>query len=136
MFLFWFLCIYHPKLVKHLIQYFFKYSILLQIALYFSNNFSSSIWKDINLLILSSSPSLTLNVLIYPLSLCIIKTNGLKSLSEYPIKYLESIFVLTNFEITILSTLTFQIYFMWHKTLFLLSLSLQISTLLYCGKNF
>ena len=33
-------------------------------------------------------------------------TNGITSLSKYPIKYLEIVFVLTNFEISILSTLT------------------------------
>ena len=45
-----------------------------------------------------------------PLILVIIKTNGLVSLSKYPIKYLELAFVLTNFEITILTTLTTQFY--------------------------
>ena len=37
-----------------------------------------------------------------------IKTNGLIVLSKYPVKYLELVFVLTNFEVTILSTLTSQ----------------------------
>ena len=45
--------------------------------------------------------SLTLNVLTYPLILGVIKTNGLMVLSKYPIKYLQLVFVLTNFEITI-----------------------------------
>ena len=40
----------------------------------------------------------------------IIKTNGLIALSKYPIKCLELVFVLTNFEITILSTLTSKIF--------------------------
>ena len=73
----------------------FKSSILLQIVLYFSNSFSSSIRKDTNLLF----PSLTLNVLTYPLVLGIIKTNSLIVLSKYPIKCLELVFLLTNFEI-------------------------------------
>ena len=58
--------------------------------------------KDINLLF----PSLTLNVLAYPLILGIFKTNGLMVLSRYPIKYLKLIFALTNFEITMLLKLT------------------------------
>ena len=63
-------------------------------------------WKDINLLF----PFLTLNVIAYPLILDIFKTTGLTVLSQYPIKYLELVFVLTNFEIAILSTLTSQIF--------------------------
>ena len=62
--------------------------------------------KDINLLLLSS----TLNVLTYPHILGIIKTNGLVYLSKYPVKYLELCFVLANFEITKLLTLTSQIF--------------------------
>ena len=54
----------------------FNFSILVQIALYFFNSFSSFIQKDVNLLILSS----TLNVSTYPLVLGIIKTNGLIAL--------------------------------------------------------
>ena len=60
--------------------------------------------KDINLLF----PFLT--VFTYSLILDIIITNVLIALSKYPIKYLELVFVLTNFEITILSTLTSQIF--------------------------
>ena len=66
----------------------FKFSILVQIALYFFNSFSSSIQKDVNLLILSS----TLNVSTYPLVLGIMKTNGLIASSKYSIKYLELVF--------------------------------------------
>ena len=95
-------------MVKHIIQRFFNCSILVQIALYFSNSYSSSIQKDIDLLFLFLSPSLTLNVLTYPLILGIIKTDGLIALYKSPIKYLELVFALTNFEITILSTLTSQ----------------------------
>ena len=40
-----------------------------------------------------------LNVLTHPLILGIIKTNILTALSEYPIKYLELVFVSINFEI-------------------------------------
>ena len=95
MFLFWFLYICRHRLVKHLTLYLFKSSISVQIVLYFSNSFSSSIRKDTNLLF----PSLTLNVLTYPLVLGIIKTNSLIVLSKYPIKCLELVFLLTNFEI-------------------------------------
>ena len=73
--------------------FFLKSSILVQIALYFSNSFSSSIQKDINLLF----PSLILNVLTYPLILGIIKTNGLIVLSKYQIKYLEFCFGFNKF---------------------------------------
>ena len=95
-FLFLFLCIYHYKLVKHSIQYFFKSSILVQMLSYFS----SSIQEDINLLFLS------LNVLTYLLTLGNIKTNALIASSKYLIKYLELIFVSINFEIIIASTST------------------------------
>ena len=46
----------------------------------------------------------------YPLILCNIKTNGLITSSKYPIKYLESVFVLINFETNMLSTLTSRIF--------------------------
>ena len=83
---------------------------LVQIVLYFSKSFSSSKRKDLILLLLSLFPSsLTLNVLAYPLILGIMKTNGLIALSKYPIQYLELVFVLNYFEITIFSTLTSQI---------------------------
>ena len=59
-----------------------------------------------NPLFLSSA----LNVLTYPFILGTTKTNGFISLSKYPIKYLELVLVLNNFEITILSTLTSQIF--------------------------
>ena len=52
---------------------------------YFSNSSSSSIHKDINLLYLPLS--LTLKVLTYPLILGNFKTNGLMTLSKYPIKH-------------------------------------------------
>ena len=71
--------------------------------------FSSFIQKDINLSFLSLSPSLTLIVLTYPTILGNIKTNVLYFYEyEYPIKYSELVFVLTNFEIAILPTLTYQ----------------------------
>ena len=85
---------------------FLKSSILVQLALCISNNFLSYILKDFNLLFLSS----TLKFLTYPVILDIIKANGLVALSEYQIKYLELVFVLTSFEITVLSTLTSQIF--------------------------
>ena len=56
-------------------------------------------WKDINLLFLSLSPSLTFNVVTYPLILGNIRFNGLITVSKYPIKYLKLAFVSTNFEI-------------------------------------
>ena len=66
--------------------------------------------KDINLLFATLSPSFTVTVLTYSLILGIIATNGAIALSKYPIKYLELVFALTNFEITVLSTLTSQIF--------------------------
>ena len=66
---------------------FFKYSISVQIALHYSNSFSSFIRKGINLLFVSLSPSLTLGVL------GVIKTNGLIAFSKYRIKYLELVSV-------------------------------------------
>ena len=63
-----------------------------------------------NLLFLLLFLSLTLDVSTYPLILGNIETNGLITLSKYPTNYLELVFVSTNFEITILSTLTSQIY--------------------------
>ena len=70
--------------------------------------------KNINLFCLLS----TLNVSTYPLILGIIKTNDFTALSKYLIKYLELVFALTNFEMTILSTLTSEIFigFLQHKT--------------------
>ena len=52
--------------------------------IYFSDSFSSFIWKDIKLLLFS----LTLNVLKYPL-IGNIRTNGVITLSKYLIKYSE-----------------------------------------------
>ena len=40
----------------------------------------------------------------------VVKTNGLIVLSKYPTKYLALTFILTNFEITIFSTLTSQFF--------------------------
>ena len=60
MFLFWFLYIYHHRLVKH-------FNILIAVHYLY-------IRKDINLLFLSLSQSLTLNVLTYSLILGNIKT--------------------------------------------------------------
>ena len=115
----------------------FLYMYSHQIALCFSNIISPSIRKYTNLLFLSLSPSLTLNVLTYPLILGIIKINGLMSLSIYPVKYLELDFVLTNFKITILLIITSQVFigFLQQKTFLLLLLSLQILTLLYYEKK-
>ena len=59
--------------------------------------------KHIELLFSFLSSSLTLNVVTYPLILGNIKTNCLITISKYPIKQLELVFVSTNFEITILS---------------------------------
>ena len=41
-----------------------------------------------------------------PLILCNAKANGFITLSKYPIEYLESLFVLNNFDATVLLTLT------------------------------
>ena len=63
------------------------------------------------------SPPLYLSFLKYSLILGAIKTNGLITSSKYPITSLELIYVLTNFEMTILSTLTlkFLLAFLHHK---------------------
>ena len=66
-----------------------------------------------------------------------IKTNGLKALSKYPIRYLKLAFVLTNFQMTMLLTYTkFNIpnsygFFCTIKCFFCFFLSRQISKLLY-----
>ena len=73
---------------------------LVQMVFYFSNRFSSSICKDINILVFS------LKVLRYPLILGNIKTNGRITSSKYPIKYYKLFFASINFEINILSTST------------------------------
>ena len=52
----------------------------------------------------TSSYCFCLNALKYPLISGNIKTSGLITLSKSPIKYLKLVFVLTNFEISILST--------------------------------
>ena len=83
---------------------------LFQIVLLFFNSFSWPIQKGINLLFLS----LTLIIKTHQLILGNIKTNRLRTLSNYPIKYLEIVFELVflsvNFEITILSILASQIF--------------------------
>ena len=94
MLLFWFSYIYQHKLVMHSIQY--------------------STWQGINLLFLSLYPFLMLNVLTYTLILGNIKTNGLITSSKYPIKYLELFLVSVKLKITILSTLTTQIYIFFY----------------------
>ena len=77
-------------------------------VLYFFNNLPLFMRKYITLL--SLLPSLSLNVLTYPLILGNNKTHRFITSSKYPIKYLELVFVLINFEMTILSTLTSQIF--------------------------
>ena len=79
----------------------------------------------------------SLKVLIYPLILGNIKTNGISTLSEYLIKYLELVLVSINVEKTILLTSTSQnlFGFLRHKIFPLMLLSGQISTLLYHLKN-
>ena len=87
--------------------------------------------KDINLLFLSLSSSLTLNVLAYLLVLGIIRANRLIGLSNFiSIKYLEVV-------LTVLSTLTSQIFvgFFCSVKLFFCYFSLQISPLFYHGKK-
>ena len=114
---------------------FFKSSIIAQMALYFSDSFSSFMHKDINLLFLSLSPSLSLNVLTYPHILGNIKTNGLITSSKYSIKDLELFFVSVKFEIIISSKSQIFIVFLHQKILILLLLSHQILTLLYYKKK-
>ena len=85
-----------------------------------SNCFLSFIRKDINFFFFN------LKCLKYPLILVNIKTNGVITLSKYLIKYLELVFVSTNFEMTIFSTLKSQIFigFLQHKFFLLLILLL------------
>ena len=64
--------------------------------LYFSNSLLSFIREDINLFFFFLSP---------PLIFRISRANGLITSSKYPIKYLELFFVVTNFEVSILSKL-------------------------------
>ena len=104
MFLFWLLYIYHHKLVNHIIQYFFKSPTLVQMAFCFSDSLSSTIRKEFNINYLNTQ----------------------LSTQDCP-------FVLTSFEMAILSTSTSQtfiVFFTKKKHLLLLS-SHQISTLLY-----
>ena len=96
---------------------FIKSSILIPMVLYFYHRLSFSTPKDINLLFLSLSPSLTVKFSTYPLIVGNINTNGLITLSKYPTKYLESFFVLTNFEMTILLTSTSQIFIVFFCTI-------------------
>ena len=98
-------------------------------VLYFSKSFSSFIRKDIKILFLSSTPSLTLNVSTYQLILDNINTNGLITLFKYPIKYLELVFVSTNVEMTKLLTSTSQVFKGFFAIILLLLLSRQISAL-------
>ena len=111
MLIFCLLYIYHHRLVEHLIQYVLSLQSYSKWFYVFSNSFSSSIQKDINLLFLSLFSSSAWNALTYLLPLGNIKTNGLITLSNYPIKYLELVFVSTYFEMTILSTLTSGFFF-------------------------
>ena len=102
---------------------FCKTSILVRMVLNVANSLSSSIRKDIKLLFLFLSPSSSLKNLTNPLILGKIKTNGFIALSKYPTKYLELSFVSTDFEKTILSTLTSQIYIVFpHQKIVLLLL--------------
>ena len=112
--------------------------------LLFFNSFSSPIQKNINLL----SLSLTLIIITHQLIIGNIKTNNLRTLSNYPIKYLEIVFELVflsiNFEITILSILTFQIFiylsiiylFLCSINFFLLPFSHKIPISLYYHRQY
>ena len=89
-------------------------------------------------IVLNFSLSLTLKVLACLIILGNTKTNGFITLSKYPIKYLESFFVSTNFEMNILlpsASKTF-LDFLAQKVLLLLLFSHQISTLPYYQKSF
>ena len=99
-------------------------------VLYFSDIFSLSICKDVNLLFFF------LKFLIYPLIPGNTKTNGLITSFKCKIKYLELFFLSINFETTILLISTSQvlIVFLHDKTLFVLLLSHRINIIL--SKNF
>ena len=75
-----------------------------------------------------------LKVSIYPLSSRHIKTNGLGTLSRYPIKYFPLFFISFNFEITISSTSTSQSFFLYNKILILILLCKKSQKLLYYRK--
>ena len=62
-----------------------------------------------NLLLLSLSTSSTFKVLTYSPILDNIKTNDLITISKYPIESLDLVFILINFEMTILLGRTYQI---------------------------
>ena len=135
MFFFRSLYIYGHRLVKYSIKYFasLQYSFL-----YFSNRLSSSIQKDINLLRWFLSPSLTLNVLAYPIILGNIKPNGLITSYKYPTKCLKLLFISVEFESTILLIYQYSkvaLAFLHHKVLLFLLSSHQISILLYYQTN-
>ena len=88
--LFWFLYIYHHRLVKHS---------TLQNLIYFNSSILAQL-----------SPYSPLNVLTYPLILGIIKFNSLIALYESSNKMVRIGFVSTNCEITVSSASTSQIF--------------------------
>ena len=100
---------------------------------YFCNSFLSYLRKGINLLFLFLCSSFSLNILTYPLIIGNIKTNCLKCV----IKHLELIFVITNFDMTISSTLTSHMFLglFCNKKFFFCYLCLTKSWLYYIIKN-
>ena len=101
-------------------------------VLYISNSLSASIEKDINLSFLSPP----LKVSTYSLILGSVKTIDVIIWSKYPIKYLESVFILISFEIIILSTLKSGFLLVFYTfTLFFSYICLTKSQHYYTIKN-
>ena len=125
MFLFQFLCIYHHK---------FNIFLSFKSQPKWFYNFVKA-YHHLYAKALINTLFFSLNVLTYSLTLGNIKTNGLITSSKHP-NQIPRIILCYNFEATILSTSTSQIFisFFHHKILILLALCYQISTFLYFQK--
>ena len=110
---------------------FFKPLILVKMVLCFSIA-SHHLYKKILMCFFISI--FNFNVLTHSLILRDIKTNGLITLFQYPIRYLESVFSSTDFKTNVLPILAFQVFtgvFLHQKFFLLLLFSCHISPLLY-----
>ena len=109
----------------------FKSTTLVEMILCCPNSILSSIRKKYQkyLLFLFLSAPLSCNVIIYPIILDNIESNGFITSSKYSIKYLELLFIPTNFSMIVFSTCTLQIFIgFWHHKMLL---SYQVSTLYF-----
>ena len=100
--------------------------------------FYTSIQKYISLLFLFLSTSLTLSVLISLLIWGNVDTNNFITLYKYPIKYLELLFVSTNFEVAILLKSPSQVFivFLHHKILLSRNFQKQFPKFFLCYQLF